>query len=84
MEPKLKFTLVSIVIAFTSYYLFRYLHVLFNNFMFSRNPSFTEKYPWVFTTRSHTYVFLIMLLKLGVVIAFIWLELIGVPKILQH
>ena len=83
MDPKLKFTIVASVIAFASFYLFKYLHVWINDLVLKKQPHFKDKFPWVFTTRSHAYVFLIMLLKLGIVIALIWLDLIVVPKILQ-
>lgn len=83
MDPKLKFSLISTAIALLSYYGFRYLHALLNKIILSNNPDYQDKYPWIFTRKSHVYVFLVMLLKLSIIIALIWLEFIAIPEFLQ-
>lgn len=83
MEPKLKFSLISAVIAFLSYVFFKHLHRWFNKLMQTKNPHYLDRFPWVFNNKSHTYVFLIMLLKLSVLIVLIWLELIAIPEFMR-
>ena len=83
MDPKLKFSLISAAVALLSYFSFKYLNALLNKFVRSTNPEYQNKYPWVFTRKNHIYVFLIMPLKLCVVVALIWLELIGTPEFFQ-
>jgi|AVFP01.1.fsa_nt_gi cell division protein FtsX len=83
MDPKLKFTILSTIIAFSSFFIFQKLHVWISQIVLAKNPHFEEQYPWLFTTRSHLYVFVIMLTKLGVVVLLLWFGVIGIPDFLR-
>lgn len=72
------------LIAFISFYLFRFLHVWVNHKISKSNPSIVHKYPWLFTSKSHSYVFAVMLLKLSAVLVMIWVDLVGVPNFLER
>ena len=83
LEDKLVWTVLTVIIGFLSFWGFQYLHNSLNAWVAKKHTETAKKYSWLFTDHSHKYVLVFMLLKIGVVICLLWLQIVTMPELIK-